>query len=401
MRKALTVLVLLCVSMEVTPLLSVLTAGGGNLTQLIVVLSLTLIVLFCNIDKFKFISFSAITLFILGLLECALAFNGHESLAVSSRILMITLISVVLYNHNFRMREFSFIFYKFTDAIVLINVIGLMLAYISFDAFTHPPLSISDESVFRKVDYNGELKLLSVGFTNFLIDENGWFNFSPKNYISTGLSAEPHAFFSFVFTGLCMRTFYLGPKQNLFIIALYVVSLLLVASFSNIIALCMVAIVLILVWLDRKLSNGLSYLCLSALVVSIILVSLSNLEIFNYSGVQGIDRSALQTIMSIERLFDLSFNLGLVTVGPDIVNDYKLSGVFIINGILFWMFLSQCILNMNNKKKASSSNQLVLDALTIYLLVYSFKNAGYTIFIPYILLFLLINLYPNKRLDKC
>jgi|GEM_PF-3844023 len=406
------VLILLLISMEITPLISVLVIGGGNIVQLLFVFIIFISALMYRFQNIHIPKLPILIILALSMIELfGQTIVGKPAYAaVLLFVVSVGIITALSYGAD--LRKYSTIFYKFTDILVVLNTVALVLAVVSFDTFSHLPIFLSDESVFRKVGLDGELMMRSIGLVNFLQGTEVYFPIV-DGYMPTGFSAEPHVFFSFIFIGLMFKLSNsdrseADPAAQIIIYSCYVLSLLSTISFSNVIAISVSIVAIIFYSFRHKIIKQTIFIMAAIFIVGLFyvffpyvlkIVSMESDSIVNIHGSENIyNRSGVQTLSSFVRLFIPSTEFGFLTVGPDYFNDFNVKNIFFVNLFLYWvliflLFIRPLWLVASNKVVSSKSEVMLL----MYLFVYMFKNASGILYIPFVISSLVFLWYSFEK----
>ncbi|MFC3150300.1 hypothetical protein ACFOEK_04625 [Litoribrevibacter euphylliae] len=403
------VLVILLSSMETTPLLSILTLGGGNTLQFVYVFFLLVFFLLIKSsvripDRLIFIIFLFGVIELLGQIAMGVPFSA-------SPMIILTVLSITYFKSvGFGYEEYGRILYKYTDILVIINFLCLSLAVIDFDTFSHAPTALHDEAIYRKLDVDGEVRFKSIGFSNFLPGSEVAFNLIGVEFMPTGLSAEPHVFFSLILVGFSFRLYFQGFSSGISILFsfLYLFSLSSTVSFSNLVAIMLSLFFIFMIKLRPLVLKKFVFYCavvlsLGALYsLSSTMSQFSDLSSFQSGGI-GIsenlsNRSGYQSILAFFRIFTPSLEFGFITYGPSLANSYQVDSVFFVNFILYWLILFFLLVLPSYRLityRGAVNHFLVFPVY--YLFVYSLKNVSLVLFYPYIFSLVILFYYYTFR----
>ena len=368
-------------SLEVTPFYAILVLGSGNTLKYV---SLLVLCLYLTLRQSK-LSVNTLTVLLLGIAFNEIALNLlHGSVSLNgSRILISIMIFSLLINKANAVAQFVkllAIFHKFT---VYGFIFSVALVAVFGETVLHVPLPFVDDSIHNKVSYWGDLKLEAVLVFNFNTYATPDFNIAGLTVLPSGLSSEPHAFFSYVLvsTAILHMSGYLSRRLSV----ASMVTLALCLSYSNLLALVLAGLSLAILMIIRQLGLKSAQHLITFLVIgSIYYVSYEYLKTDNIVLIDSnLDRSYAQSFAIIARMMAMDFGWYSLEDIPTYFNDYKILPLSITSFLLFMGFMMYLVSRLD-----VSLGRLRCFAL-MYLIFYAGKSLGVTIFLPYSILTLL------------
>lgn len=388
MVKIVAIVAFLIFSLEVTPFYSMLVLGSGNTLKY---LSLSVLCFFLTLRARKqTINTTIILLLLIAVNEIILNFlHGQVSLN-GSRILISVMIYSLLISDKESIEQFLEILRKFYSFTVYGFILTFALAIIFGEAILHSPLPIVDDTIFNKVSYTGALKIESIFIFNFNIQAAPEFNFLRLSFLPSGLSSEPHAFFSYVLvsTVILKITGYLSRGSAI----ASLITMFICVSYSNILALLLAGFVILILFIIQRfgfksLQN----------FIAISIISFTLFFINKYLSIENIfivastfDRSLSQSFAIVVRMFSMDFGTYSLEDIPTFQNGYEIFPISPTSVALFLAFM------IHLTGKLSLSLGWLRSFILVYLLFYTGKSLGVTIFLPYSIISIL--LLTNRKI---
>lgn len=369
-------------SLEVTPFYSMLVLGSANTVKY---LSLIILCLFLTLRSGKLsINTATVLLLLIAMNEIVLnLLHGGISLN-GSRIVISVMIFSLLINRKDTIAQFLVIlrgFHKFTVYVFLLSV---ALVVLLGESVLHTPLPIVDDTIFNKVSYLGALKIeafLIFNFNTFAVPD---FNFLGLSVLPSGLSGEPHAFFTYllVSTAILQMSGHLSHRLGTF----STLAMTLCLSYSNLAALGASALVLLFLTIIQRFGlKSIQNIVAVGFVCGALYVGFEYLQIDNIFVVASVlDRSFAQSFAIVTRMFSMYFGSYSLEDIPTYFNDYQILPISVTSVVLFMTFVMYVISWFD-----TSLGRLRCFVL-IYILFYTGKSLGVTIFLPYSILSILL-----------
>ena len=386
-------IVLLIFTLEATPFAPMLMFGASSTLIYAAVIGLAALSLVA-IKRIKFTAIVFILLalaineFVMGNLHGIASINFVRITAASLAAIMI-FSSVAIYDRtiDFVKVSHALVVYGFLITVLAVAILGTNVL--------HLPYSFSDESVFRKVDYMGELRLRSLLIFNFTLNATPTLNVLDLDVLPSGVAPEPHINFSFMLVCmlLLMRSGRLSKRLMIASIAALVLSL----SSSNTVGLAAAVLVTALLYMFNNFSSrrmALSLLLLTAAAVGTYIWQTGLLTQGSVSILfRSYDRSIAESYATIVRFFAVGSGTYPLEAVPHYFNDFRFFPLSFTSFLLFVSVLAAIFWRLYKVAK----QLLYVDIFLLsYAFAYSLKSFGVMIFQPYIILAILIVLYRTE-----
>lgn len=386
-------IVLLVLTLEATPFAPILMFGSSATViyaAVIVLAALSLVAIKrIKLTLIVFILLAlAINELVMGSLNGISSINFVRITAATLAAIMI-LSSVAIYDRTIDFVKIShaFVVYGFLATVLAVAFIGSNVL--------HLPFSFSDESVFRKVDYMGELRLRSLLIFNFTLNATPTLNLMNLDVLPSGVAPEPHINFSFML--VCMLLLMRSGKLSKRLMIASLAALTLSLSSSNTIGLAGAVLVTGLLYMFNNFSSRRMALGLLLLTVAVGGIYIWQSGLLTQGSVnilfRSYDRSIAESYATIVRFFSVGSGTYPLEAVPHYFNDFRFFPLSLSSFLLFMAVLVAIFWRLYKVAK----QLLYVDIFLLsYAFAYSLKSFGVMIFQPYIILAILIVLYRTE-----